>query len=142
MLPSRGSARPALLSLVRHGFRGPVLAGAATARLAEIVLRDSARLQMEPAEHANRHGWSKHRTVAFFDPVPVGSEVETMAGTRLTLHHGGHILGSASAHVTLEDGHTGCAPRRHRTPPTSSTARRPPPRRSGTGSPTHAEDPP
>ncbi|MGW5345628.1 MBL fold metallo-hydrolase RNA specificity domain-containing protein [Streptomyces sp. HUAS TT3] len=105
--------------LVRHGFRGPVLAGAATARLAEIVLRDSARLQMEAAEHANRHGWSKHRpakplyddddvdrTVKFFDPVPVGSEVEIMAGTRLTLHHGGHILGSAWAHVILEDGHT------------------------------------
>ncbi|MFD9354405.1 MBL fold metallo-hydrolase [Streptomyces sp. NPDC060031] len=34
--------------LVRHGFRGPVLTSAATARLAEIVLRDSARLQMGP----------------------------------------------------------------------------------------------
>ncbi|MGW2270247.1 MBL fold metallo-hydrolase RNA specificity domain-containing protein [Streptomyces yangpuensis] len=105
--------------LVRHGFRGPVLTSAATARPAEIVLRDSARLQMEAAEHANRHGWSKHRparplyddddvdhTVKFFDPVPVGSEVEIMAGTRLRLHHGGHILGSAWAHLTLEDGHT------------------------------------
>ncbi|MFD0268240.1 MBL fold metallo-hydrolase [Streptomyces sp. NPDC127106] len=104
--------------LVRHGFRGPVLASAATARLAEIVLRDSARLQMEAAEHANRHGWSKHRpakplyddddvdhTVRFFDPVPVGSEVEITAGTKLVLHHGGHILGSAWARLTLEDGH-------------------------------------
>ncbi|MER7469014.1 MBL fold metallo-hydrolase [Streptomyces sp. NPDC097981] len=105
--------------LVRHGFRGPILASAATARLAEIVLRDSARLQMEAAEHANHHGWSKHRpakplyddddveqTIKFFDPVPVGSEVEIMGGTRLTLHHGGHILGSAWTHLTLEDGHT------------------------------------
>lgn len=105
--------------LVRHGFRGPVLTSRATARLAEIVLRDSARLQMEAAEHANRHGWSKHRpakplyddddvdrTVKFFDPVPVGGEIEIMAGTKLTLHHGGHILGSAWAHLTLEDGHT------------------------------------
>ncbi|MCB5163864.1 MBL fold metallo-hydrolase [Streptomyces bambusae] len=105
--------------LVRHGFRGPILTSAATARLAEIVLRDSARLQMEAAEHANRHGWSKHRpakplyddadveqTVKFFDPVTVGSEVEITAGTKLRLHHGGHILGSAWAHLTLEDGHT------------------------------------
>ncbi|MFD0377576.1 MBL fold metallo-hydrolase RNA specificity domain-containing protein [Streptomyces sp. NPDC127112] len=105
--------------LVRHGFRGPVLTSAYTARLAEIVLRDSAKLQTEAAEHANRHGWSKHRpakplyddddvdhTVKFFDPVPVGSEVEIMGGTKLTLHHGGHILGSAWAHLTLEDGHT------------------------------------
>ncbi|MFD5932281.1 MBL fold metallo-hydrolase RNA specificity domain-containing protein [Streptomyces sp. NPDC060333] len=105
--------------LVRHGFRGSILTSAATARLVEIVLRDSARLQMEAAEHANRHGWSKHRpakplyddddvdrTVKFFDPVPVGSDIEIMGGSRLTLHHGGHILGSAWAHLTLEDGHT------------------------------------
>ncbi|MGT2526434.1 MBL fold metallo-hydrolase RNA specificity domain-containing protein [Streptomyces nojiriensis] len=105
--------------LVRHGFRGPILTSAATARLAEIVLRDSARLQMETAEHANRHGWSKHspakplyddddvdHTVKFFDPVPMGSEIEIMAGTRLKLHQGGHILGSAWAHLTLEDGRT------------------------------------
>ncbi|MGW6692086.1 MBL fold metallo-hydrolase RNA specificity domain-containing protein [Streptomyces sp. NPDC054961] len=37
----------------------------------------------------------------FFDPVPVGSEVEIMAGTKLMLHHGGHIPGSAWAHLTL-----------------------------------------
>ncbi|MFE3389950.1 MBL fold metallo-hydrolase RNA specificity domain-containing protein [Streptomyces anulatus] len=105
--------------LVRQGFRGPILMSADTARLAEIVLRDSARLQMESAQHANTHGWSKHRpakplyddadvekTLSFFDPVPVGSQVEIMAGTRLTLHRAGHILGSAWARLTLEDGHT------------------------------------
>ncbi|QNS02313.1 MBL fold metallo-hydrolase RNA specificity domain-containing protein [Streptomyces xanthii] len=105
--------------LVRQGFRGPVLTTPHTARLAGIVLRDSARLQMEAARHANEHGWSKHhpakplyddtdvdRTLSYFDPVPVGEDVEIMTGTRLTLHHGGHILGSAWARLTLEDGHT------------------------------------
>ncbi|WP_415953206.1 MBL fold metallo-hydrolase RNA specificity domain-containing protein [Streptomyces sp. KLOTTS4A1] len=105
--------------LVRHGFRGPVLTTPRTRRLAGIVLRDSARLQMEAARHANEHGWSKHRpakplydesdvekVLAFFDPVPVGEDVEIMAGTRLSLHHGGHILGAAWARLTLEDGHS------------------------------------
>ncbi|MEW1700405.1 MULTISPECIES: MBL fold metallo-hydrolase [unclassified Streptomyces] len=105
--------------LVRQGFRGPILATPHTARLAGIVLRDSARLQMEAARHADEHGWSKHRpakplyddadverTMSFFDPVPVGADVEIMNGTRLTLHHGGHILGSAWARLTLEDGHS------------------------------------
>ncbi|MGW4700240.1 MBL fold metallo-hydrolase RNA specificity domain-containing protein [Streptomyces sp. NPDC004285] len=105
--------------LVRQGFRGPILSSAPTARLAGIVLRDSARLQSEAARHANEHGWSKHRpaeplyddadverTLSFFDPVPVGADVEIMNGTTLRLHHGGHILGSAWAHLTLEDGHT------------------------------------
>ncbi|MFF4098748.1 hypothetical protein [Streptomyces sp. NPDC001903] len=77
------------------------------------MLRDSARLQMEAAEHANQHGWSKHRpakplyddddvdhTITYFDPVPVGGEIEIMAGTKLMLYHGGHILGSAWAHLT------------------------------------------
>ncbi|WP_406510085.1 MBL fold metallo-hydrolase RNA specificity domain-containing protein [Streptomyces sp. NBC_00212] len=36
----------------------------------------------------------------------MGADIEIMAGTRLRLHHGGHILGSAWAHLTLEDGHT------------------------------------
>ncbi|GAA3388144.1 MBL fold metallo-hydrolase [Streptomyces roseoviridis] len=105
--------------LVRQGFRGPILTSAPSARLAGIVLRDSARLQMEAARHANEHGWSKHRpakplyddsdvdkTLAFLDPVPVGEDVEITAGTWLALHHGGHILGSAWARLTLEDGHT------------------------------------
>ncbi|MFD3486144.1 MBL fold metallo-hydrolase RNA specificity domain-containing protein [Streptomyces sp. NPDC058665] len=105
--------------LVRHGFRGPILTSAYTARLAEIVLRDSARIQAEAAQHANEHGWSKHRparplyddrdvdrTVAFFDPVSMNTEVEVMSGTRLSLHSAGHILGSAWARLTLDDGHT------------------------------------
>ncbi|MFI8320198.1 MBL fold metallo-hydrolase RNA specificity domain-containing protein [Streptomyces sp. NPDC085529] len=105
--------------LVRQGFRGPILTTPHTARLAGIVLRDSARLQREAARHADAHGWSKHRpakplyddgdvekTMSFFDPVPVGAEVELLHGTRLTLHHGGHILGSSWARLALEDGHT------------------------------------
>ncbi|MEV6719477.1 MBL fold metallo-hydrolase [Streptomyces xanthochromogenes] len=105
--------------LVRHGFRGPILTTANTARLAEIVLRDSAHLQMETARHANESRWSKHRparplyddadvdkTITYFDPVPTGTDIEIMAGTRLRLHRGGHILGSAWAHLTLEDGHS------------------------------------
>ncbi|MER5281163.1 MBL fold metallo-hydrolase [Streptomyces sp. NPDC002809] len=105
--------------LVRQGFRGPILMSADTARLAEIVLRDSARLQMEAAQRANEHGWSKHhpaeplyddadveKTLTYFDPVPVGSETEIEAGTRVTLHRAGHILGAAWAHLTMEDGHS------------------------------------
>ncbi|MCX4744743.1 MBL fold metallo-hydrolase [Kitasatospora sp. NBC_01287] len=105
--------------LVRDGFRGPILCTAATARLAELILRDSAHLLREDAEHANRNGWSKHspaeplytdkdveRTLTMFDPVPLETDVEIISGTTLRLHRAGHILGSAWAHLTLEDGHT------------------------------------
>lgn len=109
--------------LVHHGFRGPLFATADTARLAGIVLRDSARLQEEEAAHANEHGWSKHRparplytsedaerTMSPFASVPLheetGEEPEIAPGTQLSLHRAGHILGSSWARLTLEDGHT------------------------------------
>lgn len=43
-----------LPALVKAGFRGPIHATRATADLADIVLRDSARLQVESAERWNR----------------------------------------------------------------------------------------
>jgi len=105
--------------LVRHGFRGRIVATEFTARLMEIVLRDSAKLQMEAARHANDHGWSKHRpaqplyddsdvdrTLKLLDPVPTCTTTEIAPHTRLTLHPAGHILGSSWARLTTEDGHT------------------------------------
>jgi metallo-beta-lactamase family protein len=47
--------------LVRDGFKGRVLATTATADLLKIMLPDSAKLQEEDADYANRKGFSKHR---------------------------------------------------------------------------------
>ncbi|HEX8694633.1 MAG TPA: MBL fold metallo-hydrolase [Longimicrobium sp.] len=47
--------------LVREGFRGPVWCTPATADLCEILLADSAHLQEEEAEFANRRGHAKHK---------------------------------------------------------------------------------
>ncbi|MFI6559421.1 MBL fold metallo-hydrolase RNA specificity domain-containing protein [Streptomyces sp. NPDC050534] len=105
--------------LVRHGFRGRVVTTPYTARLMEIVLRDSAKLQLEAARHANEHGWSKHRpaqplyddadvdrALKLVDAVPVGTSAGIAPGTTVTLYPAGHILGSAWARLTLEDGRT------------------------------------
>ncbi|MFI7413437.1 MBL fold metallo-hydrolase RNA specificity domain-containing protein [Streptomyces sp. NPDC049627] len=105
--------------LVRHGFRGRIVTTEFTARLMEIVLRDSAKLQTEAAQHANEHGWSKHRpaqplyddadvdrTMKLLAPVPACTSTDIAVGTRLTLHPAGHILGSSWARLTLEDGRT------------------------------------
>ncbi|WP_200895320.1 MBL fold metallo-hydrolase RNA specificity domain-containing protein [Kitasatospora griseola] len=105
--------------LVADGFRGPVFTTPYTARIAELILRDSAHLLQEDADHANRHGWSKHRpalplyteedverALALFDPVAHHAEIEIADRTVLRLHPAGHILGSSWVHLTLEDGHT------------------------------------
>src|SRR5215510_1492560 len=46
--------------LVRDGFTGPVYATPATAELSKIMLPDSAKLQEEDAEYANRKGFTRH----------------------------------------------------------------------------------
>ncbi|UVS79440.1 MBL fold metallo-hydrolase RNA specificity domain-containing protein [Actinokineospora sp. UTMC 2448] len=103
--------------LVREGWRGPVYATADTARLAEILLADSAHLMMEEAAHANARGWSKHhpalplydqrdaaaavaclRPVDFDTPFTVADGVEAEFGTA------GHILGSAWVRLGLAGG--------------------------------------
>ena len=103
-----------LPALVRQGFSGPVYATGYTADLAEIVLRDSARLLAEDAEHANSHGWSKHRpalplygeddvdrAMALVRAVGPGESFAVARGVTGTLHRAGHILGSSWAELTL-----------------------------------------
>ena len=110
-----------LPALARQGFAGPVFATGYTAELAEIVLRDSARLLAEEAEHANSYGWSKHhpalplyteddvdRAVRLITPVDPGQAVGIAPHTTLTLHHAGHILGSAWARLEFTGGRRSC----------------------------------
>jgi len=54
-----------LPALARQGFACPVFATPCTAELAEIVLRDSARLQAEEAEHAD-HGGRRPRQARLY----------------------------------------------------------------------------
>ena len=47
--------------LVKAGYKGRILMTAPTADLAEIILKDSAKLQEEDAERSNQGGYSKHK---------------------------------------------------------------------------------
>lgn len=101
-----------LPALVRDGFRGRVVCTPGTARLAAIVLRDSAHLQEEDAADARRGGYSRHaepqplytsgdaeKAIALLDPVPFDSWGEVVPRFGLQLRRAGHILGAASALV-------------------------------------------
>lgn len=107
-----------LPALVRDGFRGPIYATEATRELCEILLRDSARLQEDEADYANRHGISKHtpaeplytvadaeRSLAFFRDVAFDEEFGLGDGLRCSLLHAGHLLGASIVRLR----------RRHRT---------------------------
>ncbi|HLT26345.1 MAG TPA: MBL fold metallo-hydrolase [Zeimonas sp.] len=99
--------------LVRDGFRGPVFATEGTRALSEILLRDSARLQEEEAEFANRQGFSKHRpalplyesadaehALSRFRAMRFRAAFDTgVAGLRARFVPAGHLLGAASVVV-------------------------------------------
>lgn len=99
-----------LPALVDQGFHGPVWATAATAELAALVLRDSAKLQEEDAKYAAAKGFSKHaqprplydaedvaRVLPLVREIPFGERVEAADGVDVVLQPAGHILGSSTA---------------------------------------------
>ncbi len=103
--------------LSRAGYRGPVYCTSATRDLLGILLPDSARLQEEEAEYANRRRYSKHSPA-----LPLYTEADAQAALRLlrpvewsasvslatdiTLHFSpaGHLLGAASVLLDTPSG--------------------------------------
>jgi metallo-beta-lactamase family protein len=101
--------------LVRDGFSGPVYCTAATADLVELLLRDSAKLQVEEAEYTRRKGYSIHS-----NPEPLYNEkdveqvlplirvvsfdeiTELRPGVSIRLKAAGHILGAGMVEVLLK----------------------------------------
>ncbi len=105
-----------LPALVRDGFRGQVIATEATRELCEILLRDSARLQEEEADFANRHGYSKHsparplyttedaeRALARFLAIGFDHDFDLGDGISGRFLPAGHLLGASI--VRLQRGH-------------------------------------
>src|SRR5690606_38247447 len=105
-----------LPALVRDGFKGQVIATEATRELCEILLRDSARLQEEEAEFANRHGYSKHaparplytsedaeRALSRIVTADFDEDFDLGDGITARFLHAGHLLGAAI--VRLQRGH-------------------------------------
>lgn len=107
--------------LVEEGFRGPIWATSATCDLAEIVLQDSAEIQVEDTAYKRKrhHQEGRHgrhpeiplytpaevrRTVTHFKAVPYGRPVEVAEGITAVFHDAGHILGSAIIQLDVEDG--------------------------------------
>lgn len=93
--------------LVNLGFKGRILATGPTLNVTEIILKDTAKIQEEDAERANRGGYSSHkpaqplydlkdveRTLKLFDEVTEG-EWTTLAPTiKVRFQSVGHIIGA------------------------------------------------
>lgn len=93
--------------LCRDGFSGPVYATGGTLDLLKVMLPDSAHLQEEEAEFANRHNTSKHapalplyttedaaRALAQVKRVDFGQRFAPVPGVEAEFTPSGHILGA------------------------------------------------
>lgn len=102
--------------LVRDGFRGPIYADGATIELCNILLADSAHLQEEDAEKAERGKYSKHAkplplyTHEDVDPVlkamreiPRADAFTISPQFSVKPHDAGHIVGSSSLELTITE---------------------------------------
>ena len=103
--------------LTRDGYRGPIFANPATIELTEILLKDSAHLQEEEAEHAKRKKYNHHEEVRCLytpdDVDPVLKQLKPMPRSggfdispefHVESFDAGHILGSSSLELTIREG--------------------------------------
>ena len=106
--------------LVREGFSGPIYATRPSVALAEIMLRDSARIQTEDAQYKKKRHKKEGRkgkhpevplytiadvdeTLPLFRPIPYQKKIDIAENISGTFFDAGHILGSAMIEVVAEE---------------------------------------
>jgi metallo-beta-lactamase family protein len=103
--------------LVRLGYAGPVHASAATVEMTALILRDATRLQAQDAERLNRKRarageqpveplytpGDAEKILAQLRSVPYQEAVPVAPGVRAIWAEAGHMLGSASIQLIVEE---------------------------------------
>ncbi len=107
--------------LVDQGFNGPIHCTRASAELVEVLLRDSAHIQVEDAKFKQkrhrkegRHGKFPEvplyteaevvKALPLFQPARYGQTVQLGPNVTAVFHEAGHILGSAIIEVIIHRG--------------------------------------
>lgn len=94
--------------LVKQGFKGAIYATAPTVEIARLILLDSAKIQEEDAERANRYHYSKHKPAKplydtreaeavfpFFSPQPLSQWIRIDEHAEFRFRYNGHIIGAS-----------------------------------------------
>lgn len=93
--------------LVKMGFKGSIIGTQPTLAIAKIILLDSAKIQEEEAERANKEGYSKHhpaeplytikdaeKAIEYFSPFPEGEWISLYPEIKVRFQYNGHIIGA------------------------------------------------
>ena len=100
--------------LVKQGFKGPIYGTYPTLDITKIVLNDSAKIQEQEAERANKEGYSKHspaeplynlkdveKTIPYFKGVPPNQWLPLLKNVKARFQYNGHILGATNIELDV-----------------------------------------
>lgn len=100
--------------LIKHGFKGKIISTAATLDIAEIILKDSAKIQEEDAARSNKEGFAKHqpdeplydsddveKTLNHFYPIQEGEWLDYGKEFKYRFQYNSHIIGSCFIELEL-----------------------------------------
>ena len=104
-------------AMVTKGYAGPVYCTEATHRLCNIMLQDSAHIQEQEAEWQNRKaersGYQQYvpvytvaealESLKLFEGHGYNKPVEIFEGVTINFCDAGHLLGSSSIHITVNE---------------------------------------
>lgn len=103
--------------LVREGFRGRIYATAATCDLTRVLLRDAASLQAMDARRSSQRAMRRgapaveplftpedvELVIERLTPIAFGQRIEVAPGVKIRAFDSGHILGSASIEMEVQE---------------------------------------
>lgn len=103
--------------LVAEGFKGDIIATPATYALCKILLQDSAKIQENDVWYANKRRQRENldlfeplytmedalTALSFFKRVKYATPYQITEGVKLMFEDAGHIIGSASVHLDIEE---------------------------------------
>ncbi len=106
-----------LPNLINNGYHGPIFTTPATARLADVMLRDSGHIQEQDAYYISKKNAKRGeppvqplytsddaaQVVDFFNPVDYYETFIPVKGVSAYLADAGHILGAASVILDIEE---------------------------------------
>lgn len=102
--------------LVKQGFKGTIYATEPSIEVTKLILRDSAKIQEEDAERANRYNYTKHspakplydtkeaeRVFPLFCAEPLSQWIEITSDISFRFRYNGHIIGSCFIELKIQD---------------------------------------
>ncbi|MCG9972803.1 MBL fold metallo-hydrolase RNA specificity domain-containing protein [Christiangramia crocea] len=102
--------------LIQQGFKGSILGTSPSLAIARIILMDTAKIQEEEAEEANRENYSKHhpalplytekdaeKAIELFESIEQDKWIKLSDKIQFRMRSAGHILGACFIELDIDE---------------------------------------